>query len=65
MKDVKNNFTDVPADAYYASAVIWANQKGIVYGTSETKFTPDGNITRSSWRRSSTANAQNAEVRHG
>lgn len=46
VKDVKNNFTDVPADAYYASAVIWANQKGIVYGTSETKFTPDGNITR-------------------
>ena len=22
------------------------SQKGIVYGTSETKFTPDGNITR-------------------
>ncbi|MEI3130275.1 MAG: S-layer homology domain-containing protein [Oscillospiraceae bacterium] len=40
------SFTDVPAGAYYADAVAWANANGVVYGTSETAFSPDGNITR-------------------
>ena len=39
-------FTDVKADAYYAEAVIWATEKGIVKGVSETKFNPDGICTR-------------------
>ena len=33
-------------NAYYADAVAWANANGVVYGTSETAFSPDGNITR-------------------
>ena len=39
-------FTDVPADQYYYNAVLWANQKGIVNGTSETTFAPNDKITR-------------------
>lgn len=39
-------FADVKADSYYANAVIWAEQNGIVTGTSETTFAPNDNITR-------------------
>ena len=39
-------FTDVPADAYYASAVKWASSKGIVSGTTATTFAPDRAVTR-------------------
>lgn len=39
-------FADVTADSYYASAVIWAQQNGIVSGVSENEFAPDENITR-------------------
>ncbi|MBE6606258.1 MAG: hypothetical protein E7635_04405 [Ruminococcaceae bacterium] len=39
-------FSDVDMGAYYASAVIWAKQNGIVNGVSETEFAPDANITR-------------------
>ena len=39
-------FADVDMDAYYASAVIWAKQNGIVNGVTETEFAPDENITR-------------------
>lgn len=39
-------FTDVPADAYYASAVAWALEKGVTTGTSATTFTPDRDCTR-------------------
>ncbi len=39
-------FTDVPSDQYYYNAVLWANQKGIVNGTSETTFAPSDKITR-------------------
>lgn len=35
------SFGDVPADAYYAKAVAWAVETGIVAGTSETTFGPD------------------------
>ena len=31
-------FTDVPADAYYAKAVLWAVENGITNGKSKTKF---------------------------
>ena len=39
-------FADVDIGAYYASAVIWAKQNGIVNGVNETEFAPDENITR-------------------
>ena len=32
--------------AYYANAVVWAQQNGIVNGISETEFAPDNSITR-------------------
>ncbi|MDY2719709.1 MAG: leucine-rich repeat protein [Candidatus Faecousia sp.] len=39
-------FTDVPQDQYYAVPVLWAQTNGIVNGVSDTKFNPDGSITR-------------------
>lgn len=39
-------FADVDMGTYYASAVIWAKQNGIVNGITETEFAPDENITR-------------------
>lgn len=39
-------FTDVAADQYYANAVAWAAQNGIVSGTTATTFAPNNAITR-------------------
>ena len=39
-------FDDVPNDAYYTKAVVWAQGKGIVNGISDTEFAPDAEITR-------------------
>ena len=39
-------FADVDTSAYYANAVLWAQQNGIVNGVTETEFAPDENITR-------------------
>lgn len=39
-------FGDVVADSYYADAVNWAQQNGIVSGITENEFAPDENITR-------------------
>ena len=39
-------FTDVDTDCYYASAVKWAHENGIVNGFTEDVFAPDDNITR-------------------
>lgn len=39
-------FADVPPDAYYADAVLWAKQNGIVNGISESEFAPDNTVTR-------------------
>ncbi len=39
-------FADIDMNAYYANAVIWAQQNGIVKGISETEFAPNNNITR-------------------
>lgn len=39
-------FTDVAADQYYANAVTWAAQNGIVSGTTVTTFAPNNAITR-------------------
>ena len=43
---MSNPFTDVPKDAYYTNAVLWAVKEGITYGTSATTFSPDLNCTR-------------------
>lgn len=40
------SFTDVKPEEYYANAVSWAKQKGIVNGITETEFAPNSNITR-------------------
>ena len=40
------SFTDVPANMYYAPAIAWASANGVVYGISETAFSPEGKITR-------------------
>ena len=40
-------FADVKSDAYYANAVIWADENGITKGTDDgTTFSPDGLCTR-------------------
>lgn len=39
-------FADVDPTAYYADAVLWASQNGIVTGKTETTFDPDADITR-------------------
>lgn len=39
-------FHDVPAGAYYYTAVQWAAEQGITSGTSATTFSPDAVVTR-------------------
>lgn len=39
-------FSDIPAGAWYESAVSYALEKGLVTGTSEKTFSPDGTMTR-------------------
>ncbi len=41
-----SDFTDVPVGSFYAKAVDWAAEHGIVNGTSETTFSPDRSILR-------------------
>ncbi|WP_455559475.1 S-layer homology domain-containing protein [Agathobaculum hominis] len=41
-----NFFTDVHAEDYYYDAVLWAAQKGITGGTSDTLFAPNAACTR-------------------
>lgn len=41
-----NPFTDVKPKQYYTNAVIWAAENGIVKGSTETEFSPNGDITR-------------------
>ena len=40
------NFTDVPADSYYAQAVAWAVENGITQGVGSGKFDPTATCTR-------------------
>ena len=42
----ENPFTDVKAKAYYYTAVLWAVEKGVTSGTSQTTFSPKGFCTR-------------------
>lgn len=39
-------FRDVPKDAYYRKAVLWAAGEGITSGTSPTTFSPNATVTR-------------------
>ena len=41
-----NPFADVPADAYYETAVLWASSTGVTTGTGTTTFSPDDTCTR-------------------
>ncbi|MBE6687243.1 MAG: hypothetical protein E7591_08445 [Ruminococcaceae bacterium] len=41
-----SSFTDVKSNTWYSKSVDWAAENGIVYGTSDTTFSPNGNITR-------------------
>ena len=41
-----NKFVDVSSDKYYAKAVAWASEKGIVSGYDETHFGAEDNVTR-------------------
>ena len=47
---LKNKFTDVPEtggpEAWFRDAVVWAESKGIVYGTTETTYGPLNLLTR-------------------
>lgn len=44
--DSQLSFADVDKDDYYANAVSWAEQSGIVYGVTDDEFSPASNITR-------------------
>lgn len=46
-QSVPSAFTDVPSDAWYADAVDWCLQNGLMSGTSSTTFTPERAMTRS------------------
>ncbi|MBQ7500761.1 MAG: S-layer homology domain-containing protein [Clostridia bacterium] len=41
-----SSFEDVPADAWYADAVNWCGEKGIMAGMGEGKFSPSTYVTR-------------------
>ena len=41
-----NPFSDVEAGGYYEKAVLWAVEKGITNGTSESTFSPKAIVTR-------------------
>ncbi len=44
--DQTTGFTDVPADAWYAGAVEYCREKGLMSGTSDTAFSPEAPLTR-------------------
>jgi len=41
-----NSFEDVPEDSFYIDPVLWAVEKGITTGASETAFDPEGECLR-------------------
>ena len=45
-KITKCDFSDVDNSAYYYKAVLWAVEKGVTVGTSDTTFSPNENVTR-------------------
>ena len=40
------DFLDVPKDAWYASAVAWAEEAGVIQGTGAGRFSPSSPVTR-------------------
>ena len=57
-------FDDVPSDAYYREAVLWAVENGITCGTSRTTFSPKQTCSRSEiltfiWRAIGSPSPQN------
>ena len=42
----QSTFTDVASDAWYAAAITWAQQTGIVDGVGDNQFAPDQPVTR-------------------
>lgn len=42
----EKKFEDIEQDSWYEKAVLWANEKNIVYGVTDTSFDPYGKITR-------------------
>jgi len=42
----ENPFVDVPEDSFYIDPVLWAVEKGITTGATETTFNPNGNCMR-------------------
>jgi len=42
----RNNFTDVPSNAWFLDGVVWAANNEIIAGTSATAFSPNDPITR-------------------
>ena len=46
MRDAALPFADVPAAAWYADAVQYAHEKGLMTGVSAAEFAPDGTATR-------------------
>ena len=43
---VETGFSDVPADAWYADAVVFCRENGLMSGTSSTTFSPQRTMTR-------------------
>ena len=41
-----DGFTDVPSDAWYAGAVQYCRENGLMAGTSDTTFAPEATLTR-------------------
>ncbi|MBR5536761.1 MAG: S-layer homology domain-containing protein, partial [Clostridia bacterium] len=61
-------FEDVAEDAYYYEAVLWAVEKGLTTGISETEFAPDMECTRAQiatllWRAAGYPTAEGIEMR--
>lgn len=42
----ESSFTDIPANADYAEAVAWCQEKGLMQGVSDSRFDPEGTLTR-------------------
>ena len=61
-------FTDIKAEDYYYEAVLWAVEKGITDGTSDTEFSPDATCTRGQvvtflWRKAGQPDSATSECR--
>ena len=62
-----NFFVDVPVDAFYYDAVLWAAKEGITNGTSDTTFSPNAFCNRAQvvtflWRAAGCPTPQNSEM---